>query len=375
MIILVVIVSLILYKFYLEFLVWANQEEILFMIFLTSRNTLVSITILIISFPIICGILHIQRRDYSERKSLQYKISSLYYMLDQAIREYHIPDHIIANSYNQIKKLSPEEFISALKETIKEISEFEKIKHKEKLKIKLASQFIELKQKKEKLKLELSKAEEELRKQEEEERLAYLRAQEYQEQKRLEEIELRKKQIAWRIESEKREYLEKLDTYSNRVFKKEKLSKKAYKALIENGYKQVNEYCLLEKKRISVLVKPFGNHSISHEFLVWSAKRLLKETEGIRKIEEHLTRDADLTFEFKRKDFALEIEKGDLLRKKQQLKEKLDYLNKHYPTRWMFIVSNRDFLRKYGKYGFSTSRNRMSENLRKLLKNAHTQKS
>lgn len=169
-------------------------------------------------------------------------------------------------------------------------------------------------------------------------------------------------------------FLQKLDTYNNRVFKKENLSKKEFQALIDDGYKQVNEFCVLEKKRIPVLIKPFGNHTISHEFLVWSTKRLLKNTEGIRKIQEHLTRDADLTFEFNKKEFAIEIEKGELLRKHKQLKEKIDYLNKNYSKRWMIVVSNRNFFTRYKKYGFTSTRNRLSENLSKLLRNAHTEK-
>ena len=99
---------------------------------------------------------------------------------------------------------------------------------------------------------------------------------------------------------------------------------------------------------------------------------MIKKTEGIKKIQEHLTRDADLTFEFKGKEFALEIEKGELLRKHQQLKEKIYYLNKKYPQRWMIIVSNRDFFTKYKKFGFTSTRKRLSEDLAKLLRNAHT---
>ena len=199
-----------------------------------------------------------------------------------------------------------------------------------------------------------------------------IKAQKYQEQRELEEIQKKQRMIEWQIQDDKRMILENLDTYHSRVFKKENLSKKEFQALINDGYKQVNEFCVLEKKRIPVLVKPFGNHTRSHEFLVWSAKRLLKKTEGIKKIHEHLTRDSDLTFEFDGKKFALEIEKGELLRKHQQLKEKIDYLNKHYPKRWMIVVSNRDFFTRYKKYGFTSTRNRLSENLLKLLKNAHT---
>lgn len=222
------------------------------------------------------------------------------------------------------------------------------------------------------LKLKLKKLKNRLIVLEHEKELEDIETQKHQVEKEIEELEKKKRMIEWSLENDKREFLMKLNTYDNRVFKKEDLSKKEFQALIEDGFKQVNEYCVFEKKRIPVLVKPFGNHTISHEFLVWSVKRLIKQTDGIKKIKEHLTKDADLTFEFKGKEFALEIEKGDLLRKHNPLKEKIDYLNKEYPERWMIVVSNRDFFTKYKKYGFTSTRERLSENLSKLLKNAHT---
>lgn len=187
-----------------------------------------------------------------------------------------------------------------------------------------------------------------------------------------EELEKKKRMLIMELEDDKSFTLENLDIENNRVFKKDNLSKKEYQTLIENGFKQVNEYCLLEKKRISILAKPFGNHTISHEFLVWSAKRLIKKIRGIKKIQEHLTRDADITFIFNNRTYALEIETGKLLGKHNQLKEKINYLNKKYPKRWMFIVSHRSFLGKYGKFGLTSDRSRMSEKLAKMLQISHT---
>jgi len=222
------------------------------------------------------------------------------------------------------------------------------------------------------LKLMLYKLKRELIKIESKKELDYIRAQKRLEEKEIEELEQRKREIVYELEEDKREILRKLDTENNRVFKKENLSKKECQALIEDGYKQANEYCVNEKKRITVLVKPFGNHTIAHEFLVWSIKRLIRKIKGARKIQEHLTRDADLTFEFEGREFAIEIEKGELLRKQEQLREKINYLNKKYPKRWVIVVSNRDFFTRYKKFGFTSTRARLGENLAKLLLNTHT---
>jgi hypothetical protein len=85
-------------------------------------------------------------------------------------------------------------------------------------------------------------------------------------------------------------------------------------------------------------------------------------------IREHLTKDADITFKYEDKWYALEIETGNLLRKRKQLEEKVAYLNKKYKKRWMFIVSNKNLVSHYRKYGFATPRKGVEENMQKYLK-------
>ncbi len=165
-----------------------------------------------------------------------------------------------------------------------------------------------------------------------------------------------------------------LEMYWNNIYIKKYMNKKQIEILKENGYKQINEYCVYEKKIITVLIKTEMNHSPTHEFLVWSTKRILEQIDGVDKIQDHLTKNADITFKFKNKKFALEIELGSLLRKKSQLRKKVEYLNENFKKKWMFIVSNRNLLQDYKKLGFSTQRNRMYENIYKLLQNAHPSK-
>jgi len=164
-----------------------------------------------------------------------------------------------------------------------------------------------------------------------------------------------------------------LKMHENNVYKKNRLTKKQVEILKENGYKQINEYCVYERKFITILIKTnsFMSHSPTHEFLVWSAKRLLERTQGISKIEDHLTKNADITFKYKNKKYALEIELGSLLRKKKQSQAKVKYLNDNFKDKWMFIVSNKNLLQDYRKLGFCTPRNRVCENLQKLLKSEH----
>lgn len=152
------------------------------------------------------------------------------------------------------------------------------------------------------------------------------------------------------------------------VFKKSQLSKRQVKALEQFGFVQQNEYSMIEHKYIRYMINSRSNHTPTHTFLVWEMHKLLKTIEGVTNIKEHLAVDADITFKFNNKYYAIEAEKGDLLRKKDQTQIKLDYLNRKYRKRWMFLVSNKNLLPKYQKLGFSTQRSRVLKNLKVLLK-------
>jgi len=186
-----------------------------------------------------------------------------------------------------------------------------------------------------------------------------------------EEIQEKEKQRLYQEEVNERTILRRLNADENYVFEKDKLNKKQIEALSKNSYSIYSEYCIIKKKQINVLIKKKLNHSPTHIFLVWNTINLLKDIEGVKNIKEHLSVDADITFNFKRNAYALEIETGSLLGKTKQIKEKLNCLNKKYKNRWMFIVSNRNLIKKYNKLGFSTQRKGVSENIAKLLKITH----
>jgi len=174
-----------------------------------------------------------------------------------------------------------------------------------------------------------------------------------------------------KVKQDKETVLRKLNIEQNQVFKKSDLNIKETEALKQEGFEQVNQFDVLERKQIPVLIKPYErlNHSREHIFLVWSVKRLLEKM-GIEIIEEHLTKGADITFKHNKKWFALEIETGKLLKAPKQLREKVNDLNKQYLNRWLFIVSNEKLAPRYAKFGLSTPRNRVQENIEKLVKNA-----
>lgn len=151
------------------------------------------------------------------------------------------------------------------------------------------------------------------------------------------------------------------------VFKINGRKKEELELLKEEKYSAVNEYCVFENKVIPALVRKVSNHTKTHIFLTWSTKRLLEAIPGVVNIREHLTRDADLIFEYLGKRYAIEVETGSLIRKPRQMAEKKAYLIRKYGKRWFVIVSNRNLLSKYKDFGIVSTRKNASKNLRKLL--------
>jgi len=182
----------------------------------------------------------------------------------------------------------------------------------------------------------------------------------------VEELELRVEELRRSDVQKKNSLKYELEMDENKVFDKANLSEEEVEILLEKGYRQVNEYCVFQKGIITVLIRPTLNHSIAHTFLVWSTRQLLESYFEIDKIVEHETREADLTFRVRGKFFAIEIETGTLLRKKDQLGKKIKDLNGRYKNRWLIVVSRRELVKKYSSFGVCTQRKWVSEKLEKM---------
>ncbi|MBR9706643.1 hypothetical protein GOV14_06430 [Candidatus Pacearchaeota archaeon] len=200
------------------------------------------------------------------------------------------------------------------------------------------------------------------------EKLEKIYEKNYELEKKVSELEGEKRDLEAKQRDIKQKIEEDLDIHDKKVFKKEDLSEKEIEVLKEEGFSQVNEYCILENKIIPVLVKQILNHSATHTFLVWNVKQLLLECLETEKIIDHDTRDADITFKIRSKKYAIEVETGSLLRKKKQLKDKIEFLKNRYGRRWMIVVSNRDLYKAYSKFGLCTQRRDMRKKLKKLMK-------
>ncbi len=205
------------------------------------------------------------------------------------------------------------------------------------------------------------------------EKVSELKHEEYDLKENIRELERQKEQREHDEHQEKQDILNDLSAHDNPIFRREDLSDKEVAALLDSGYSRVNEFCPYELRVVTVLVKPHLNHSTTHTFLVSSVQRILETFPGVRSVQEHITKDADLTWMYDKKVYALEIETGTLLKKKEQLQQKIAHLKRKYPGRWIFVVSHRDLVPEYRKYGSTVTRKDVRKGLERLLK-SHTQK-
>lgn len=185
--------------------------------------------------------------------------------------------------------------------------------------------------------------------------------------RRVEALERKEHRIIMKEKKKNWDILYELNTRRNKVFLRNDLTAEQISALVEEGYEEVNEYDVCQKKIIPVLVKKIMNHSATHTFLVWSVKQCLHKL-GIEQVKESETRYPDLTFYHNDAWWALEIETGSLLRKKKQMDAKVKFLHRNYYWRWMFVVSNKNLLPQYRKHGVAIPRSQVAKRVKKWLK-------
>jgi len=151
-----------------------------------------------------------------------------------------------------------------------------------------------------------------------------------------------------------------------RYFHKKNITKHEVKYLLNDDY-QIKKYKnLLNGKMEDFLLLPRHNESFTHLFLTKNISEFL-EKNGIE-TELFVTKKPDIVFEIKGKRFAIEIETGSIFSKISRMKEKLEVL-KNYDM-WFFVVTDRNKVKKYKKYGDAVDKRYVKSRLDKLVKMA-----
>jgi len=116
--------------------------------------------------------------------------------------------------------------------------------------------------------------------------------------------------------------------------------------LVRLGVKESAEHFLLVKLVTEHIEKNYG-------FPIWNYK----------------TKMPDIIFEFKNRKVAIEIETGkNLMNNRKQFLEKVEWLNENFGDNWFFVVTNRNLVKKYKKYGRTFTRKNVIKGIERYVK-------
>lgn len=122
------------------------------------------------------------------------------------------------------------------------------------------------------------------------------------------------------------------------------------KYLIHKKYKEYYFYSILDGKKEKYLLRPRFNESPQHCFLTFEIADYLKKFTD--KVYLYQTKRPDIIFEIGKNKFAIEIETGKILKSnKKQILDKVDILKKEFGNNWIFVVTDRNLVSEYSKYG------------------------
>jgi len=153
---------------------------------------------------------------------------------------------------------------------------------------------------------------------------------------------------------------------NKRYFHKKNISKDEVKYLLNKDY-QIKKYKnILNSRMENFVLQPRFNESFTHLFLVHNISEFL-EKNGIE-TELFITKKPDIVFNIKNKRYAIEVETGSIFSKISRMKEKLEVLKDY--DKWFFVVTDRNKVRKYKKYGDSVDKRYIKSRLDKLVKMA-----
>jgi len=121
-------------------------------------------------------------------------------------------------------------------------------------------------------------------------------------------------------------------------------------------------------KKEKFVFRPNSNESDIHSYVTLLIEHYLKEKYKIEDVKMYETVNPDLVFEINEKKYAIEIETGKIYQhNKKQLENKIKLLNKNY-HKWIFVVTNKNLVSKYRKYGRAIDLRYLKKQLESFLK-------
>ncbi len=142
-------------------------------------------------------------------------------------------------------------------------------------------------------------------------------------------------------------------------------SKNKFDYLERRGYSLTKHFDLKMKEGF-YLTKNQRRESTQHAFLIWAILKYLKEND--LKAYSYKTIKPDIIIDFQNRKIAIEVETGKILKNnKRQFLHKVELLRKNYGWNWFFVVTNRDLVSKYKKFGKTYTRKNVIKGIWKYV--------
>jgi len=149
--------------------------------------------------------------------------------------------------------------------------------------------------------------------------------------------------------------------------KSSELTKHEKDYLIKKRFKEYSFYSILSNKKEKYFLKPRFNESPQHFFMIYDIANYLKKF--TKKVQLFETKKPDIIFEINKKKYAIEVETGKVYTKdKKKFLAKVNSLKKDYGDNWFFVMTNRNYLSKYSKFGKTYDRRNIAKKIIDLTK-------
>lgn len=163
-----------------------------------------------------------------------------------------------------------------------------------------------------------------------------------------------------------KKYLKQL--LKQRIYRSKGLSYSAKYDLLDHGYQKVLQYNLQGKQEF-YFFKPYFHESARHAATVLEIYEYVKQY--AREVRLYLTVKPDIVFRASTQTYAIEVETGvTLKRNKRQLLDKVRTLREDFVRRWFFVVTDRNLVKAYRRYGKTYSKRNILKKIDKILERA-----
>ena len=151
---------------------------------------------------------------------------------------------------------------------------------------------------------------------------------------------------------------------SKGLFKKKELNNEELRHLSRMGYEPSINKDPFTRRTEEYLIKKMPHESPAHAFTVFILRDFLIEN-GIN-AKTFLAGKPDLTFSINGKKIAIEVETGKVILNKNRILTKVSLLKDY--DKWFFVVTNRNFVKKYRKYGKTIDPRGLASFMHRLVK-------